>query len=652
MPDRFLLTADRFSGRNIDKYHELFKISRRSQIKLKNLRPSGNLGTENLLKGQMSMTDWVYEKPDNLVDWWIESEKKFGDNVLFWVHDGQGGLSPLTYREVGIRINNARAGLADLGIGEGDAVGIISPNRPEWAVLAYAAYGRKARYIPMYEKELTQTWKYIIKDSAIKFLMVSSEEIYEEVKGLSEQIPTLQYIYLMEGDRANSLAALEQKGLEKPIEPLIPGNDDVAVLIYTSGTTAEPKGVLLTHGNLTYCSRAGYRLYPELDQHQVGISMLPWAHSYALSAELNNWIQFGGSLGFMRDVSTLAEDLKIIKPTYLISVPRVFNKIYDGLQLKMSDAGGMKKKLFDAACETAREKRELAEKGKSAGALNFKHKMLDKLVFSKIREALGGRVTGALTASAAMNNEIAEFYYDIGIPIYDCYGLTETSPAVTMNSPKEWRIGSVGKVLEGQKVGIDQMVSEEGGTDGEIIVYGPNIMKGYHNNPEETAAVLMPDGGFRTGDRGKFDEDGFLWITGRIKEQYKLTNGKYVFPAVIEEEIKLIPLVANAMVYGDGKPYNICLVLPDFEVAARWALKEGVSTEPDQLLGNEKFRDMLTGEIKEHLRRTFGGYEIPEKYLFIKEDFTIENKMLTQTMKLKRPVVLDNYAEDIENLYS
>jgi long-chain acyl-CoA synthetase len=595
---------------------------------------------------------WTYEKPDNLVEWWLESEKKFSDNILFLLHDGEGGLKPVKYGEIGRRINNARGGLAKLGINKDDAVGIIAPNCPEWAVLAFATYGRNARFIPMYEKELVQTWKYIIKDSAIKLLVVSTPDIYEQVKGFAAEIPSLKDIFVIGAEGDQCIGSLEKLGAANPVEPLIPHYDDVAVLIYTSGTTAEPKGVLLTHGNLTYCSRAGYNLYPDLDETQVGISMLPWAHSYALSAELNNWVQFGGSLGFMRDVTTLAEDLRIIKPTYLISVPRVFNKIYDGIQLKMSDAGGLKKKLFDAACLTARKKRELADQGQSSFSVNIKHKILDKLVFSKIKEAMGGRVTGSLTASAAMNKDIAEFFYDIGIPTYDCYGLTETSPAVTMNSPEDWRIGSVGKVLQGQKVVIDRSVAEDGAEDGEIVVYGPNVMKGYHNKPEETAAVLMPDGGFRTGDRGRFDDDGFLWITGRIKEQYKLSNGKYVFPAVIEEEIKLMPLVANAMVYGDGKPYNICLVLPDFEVASRWAAREEVSAEPEALLASERFKEMLIGEVKAHLKKTFGGYEIPEKYLLIGEDFTVENRMLTQTMKLKRRVVLDSYKDEIETLYS
>ncbi len=595
---------------------------------------------------------WTYEKPDNLVEWWKESEKKFSDNVLFWVHDGQGGLNPIKYEEIGRRIANARGGLAQLGIGKGDAVGIIAPNCPEWSVLSYATYGRNGRYIPMYEKELLQTWKYIINDSSVKFLLVSSKEIYEQVKDFTSEIDSLENIYLIEGSGENSMAELERLGEANPVEPEVPHYDDIAILIYTSGTTAEPKGVLLTHGNLTYCSRTGLSLFPNLDESQRGISMLPWAHSYAFSAELNGWINIGGSLGFMRDVTTLAEDLTIVKPTYVISVPRVFNKIYDGINMKMADAGGVKKKLFDAACATAKQRREMADEGRSSAGVNLKHALLDKLVFSKVRDAMGGRVEGSLTASAAMNKEIAEFFYDIGIPIYDCYGLTETAPAVTMNSPGAWRIGSVGKVLPGQRVEIDKSVSEEGSDDGEIIVYGPNVMKGYHNKPEETAAVIMPDGGFRTGDRGRFDEDGFLWITGRIKEQYKLTNGKYVFPAVIEEEIKLIPEVANAMVYGDGKPYNICLVLPDFEVAKRWAAAQNVSADPDGLLENEKFKADLTEKIKMYLRDTFGGYEIPEKYLFLREDFTVENKMLTQTMKLKRRVVIDNYAEEIEKLYS
>lgn len=595
---------------------------------------------------------WTYEKPDNLVEWWIEYEKRYRNNVLFWTHNDQGGLDPTTYGEIGRRIDHARGGLAQLGIGKDDAVGVISANRPEWAVLAFATYGRRARYIPMYEQELVQTWKYIIKDSAVKFLLVSTPEIYEKVKDFPKEIKTLEHIYVMESSGENSLSALEKMGQQDPVEPEIPHYDDIAVLIYTSGTIAEPKGVLLTHGNLTYCSKAGYNIFPELNEENVAISMLPWAHSYALSAELNNWIQFGGSIGFMRDVTTLTEDLQLVKPHYLICVPRLFNKIYDTIQIQMEDAGGIKKKLFDAACAAARKKRELAVQGKSDPVTNIKCAVYDKLVFSQVRAALGGRVIGSLTASAAMNKEIAEFFDDVGVPIYDCYGLTEAAPAVTMNCKKNWRIGSVGRVLDGQKLVIDSSVVEDGAIDGEIVVYGPNIMKGYHNKPKETAEVLAPDGALRTGDRGYLDKDGYLWITGRIKEQYKLLNGKYVFPAAIEEEIKLIPYVANAMVYGDGKPYNVCLVVPDFEMTARWAAEKGVSNRPEDLLANKEFTEMIEREITSILKGTFGNYEIPKKFMFLEEDFTIENRMLTQTMKVKRRVVLNKYLNEIEALYA
>ncbi len=595
---------------------------------------------------------WVYEKPDNLVEWWLESENKFNELPLFLVHNDRGGLDQISYGEVGVRIAKIRGGLAALGVGPGDAVGIIAGNRPEWAELAFAVFGRKARFVPMYEKELEKTWKYIIKDSGLKFLVVSRPELFEKVKDYPAEIPTLENIFVIEGDSENNLAALEKLGTEKPVDPLIPHHDDIAVLIYTSGTTAEPKGVLLSHGNITYNALTGCRLFPELQKGYVGISMLPWAHSYAITAELTSWISFGGTLGFMRDASTLAEDMQLVRPHFLVSVPRVFNKVYDAIQLRMSDEGGIKKKLFDAACATAREKRKLEEAGKSSLALNLKLSLLDKLVFSKIRAVVGGRIIGAMTGSAVMNKEIAEFFFDIGISIYDCYGLSETAPGVSMNSPLAWKIGSVGRVMDGQKVVIDRSVSEEGAEDGEIIVYGPNIMKGYHNKPEETAAVIMPDGGFRTGDRGYLDEDGFLWITGRIKEQYKLTNGKYVFPASIEEEMKLLPGVANALVYGEGRPYNVSLVLPDFAVAARWAEQQGVSAEPDALLANPEFKEMLTTEIKAHLRKSFGGYEIPEQYHLISEDFTVENRMLTQTLKLKRREVLERYASEIEALYA
>ena len=595
---------------------------------------------------------WKYEKPDNLVEWWEESASKFRDNTLFWVRNDKGTLDSITYGEIGRRIDNARGGLACAGIRKGDFVGIIANNRPEWCILSYATYGCNARFVPMYEKETARIWKYILTDSGVKVLFVSSHEIYDKVKGFTAEIPTLEKIVVIEADGDNSLKAFEKQGAAHPVEPVVPDPDDIAILIYTSGTTADPKGVLLSHGNLTYTSRGGYKIYPELSESHVGLSILPWAHSYALSGELNNWIQFGGSLGFMRDVRTLAEDLKLVRPTYLVCVPRLFNKIYDGIMARVEEDGGLKKKLFNAARMTARKKRKLREQGKSSLATNLQFAIYDKLVFSKIRAGFGGRLMGALTASAVMNQEIGEFFYDIGAPAFDCYGLSETSPAVAMNCRNAYRLGSVGKVLEGQTVVIDKSVVEEGADDGEIIVYGPNVMKGYHNKPEETRRVMTADGGFRTGDRGKFDKDGFLYITGRIKEQYKLENGKYVFPANIEEDIKLLPKVDNAMIYGEGKPYNICLVHPDFEVLGKYADPKNIPSDPESLVQNKDVTDMIEKEIIQWLKKKYGGYEIPKKFIFLVHDFTQENDMITPTMKLKRRVVKKEYQDLIDAAFA
>jgi len=593
------------------------------------------------------------DKPDNLVEFLEESVKKYPDRPLFGTKNAQGEYEWVTYGEVGRRVDNLRAGLAQIGVQKGDAVGMIANNRTEWAIAAFATFGLGARFIPMYEAELEQIWKYIVGDGAVKVLLVSKPEIYERIRYFVDEIPTLERIYLVEGDGDNCMTALEKIGEANPLPAIHPDADDIAVLIYTSGTTGDPKGVLLSHGNMTSNSHGGRKSYPEINNLDDGkvLSILPWAHSYGQTAELYTVIYLGGAIGFMESVSTLGADIAKIKPLWLVAVPRVFNKIYDGLWAKMNEDGGLPRKLFVMGVEAAKKKRELAEKGRSDFMTNLKFRIADRIVFKKIRDRLGGNLRGVMTASAAMNPEISRFFFDIGIPIYDCYGMTETSPAITMNCSFDYRIGSVGKVIDKVRVVIDKSVVEEGAEDGEIIAYGPNVMKGYNNKPLETKAVMTPDGGVRTGDRGRLDKDGFLYITGRIKEQYKLENGKFVFPASLEEDIRLIPLVENAMVFGENKPYNICLVIPDFLVLKKYAEKNGLPTDPDTLIGNKEVTDMITSEIVASLTGKYGGYEIPKKFIYIKDNFTLENGMLTQTLKLKRRAVVKKYQELIDTQY-
>ncbi|MGD0168130.1 MAG: AMP-binding protein [Smithella sp.] len=598
------------------------------------------------------MHTFTLDKPDNLVDWWAQSVTKFADRKLFGTKNKNGVYEWMTYKEIGNRIDNLRAGLTQLGIGKNDAVGIIANNRLEWPIVGFATWGCLARFVPMYEAELVHVWKYIIADSGIKVLFVSTPEIYEKIKDFPKDIPTLKHIIIIESGTENSMAALEKKGSAKPVAWRSPTAEDVAELIYTSGTTGNPKGVLLMHMNFTSNSHAGLKLYPELYENEVvSLTILPWAHTFGQTAELFAIIRLGGAMGMIESTKTIVNDIVEIKPTFIVAVPTVFNRIYDGLWNKMNKEGGVAKALFVMGVEAARKKRELAEKGRSDFMTNIKFKVADKIVFKKIRERLGGRMLGAMTGSAAMNVEISKFFFDIGIPIYDCYGLTETSPGITMNGSQAYRIGSVGRAIEKVKVVIDNSVVEEGATDGEIIAYGPNVMKGYHNRPEDTKAALTPDGGFRTGDRGRLDKDGYLFITGRIKEQYKLENGKFCFPVSLEENICLTSFVQQALVYGTGRPYNICIIVPDFDVLLDYAKEKGLPTDTKELVARQDIIDVVAESITRQLKGKFGGYEIPKKFLLLSEPFSLDNGMLTQTMKLKRKVVLDKLNDRIEALY-
>ncbi len=595
----------------------------------------------------------TYEAPDNLVEIFENSAAKYPNNLLIGEKDGAGVYQWVTYSQIATRVDNLRAGLSAIGVKPGDTVGIIANNRKEWLIGEIATQGLGAAYVPMYEKELVTMWKYIVKDAAIKVLLVSKPEVLEKVKNFPAEIPTLKKIILIEGSGENSMEGLEKKGAAKPVASLKPKPTDVAVLIYTSGTTGEPKGVLLSHGSLAENVKAGLAWFTNLTEKSRCISMLPWAHSFGITADLHGFVRRGASLGIMGSVETLIDDLPKIQPTFMISVPRVFNKVYNGVWAKMREEGGLKLKLFEAALAAAKLKRE-------TGKVTLKYKILDAIVLKKIRARFGGCLECAVTGSAPMNVEIAKFFIDVGIPTFDAYGLSETSPAITVNSPLMGnRLGSVGKPINKTKVVIDRSRTGESGNDGEIICFGPQCMIGYHNKPEKTKEVIVEMNGMRgvrTGDRGRLDDDGFLFITGRFKEEYKLANGKYIHPDTIELEMKVLPWVLNVVITGAGRDYNVGLIVPDMKLLQNIANELNLSVEPKDLFdpanpAGRNFKDLLTAEVQNHLKKTIGSYEIPHKFAFIMEDFTVDNGMLTQTMKLKRQVVMEKYGDMLENLY-
>ena len=591
-------------------------------------------------------------KPDNIVEILEKSVVKYSQRPFLGTKNkALQQYEWITFADFGKRVDNVRSGLSQLGIQKDEAVGIICNNSTDWAVCFFATSGLNARFVPMYEAELAQVWKYIINDAQIKVLFISKKEIYAKIKDILSSIPTLEKVIVMEGDGPDTLADLEKKGAAKFVKSIYPDSSSICILIYTSGTTGDPKGVLLSQANITSNAHAAMACFPEMNENDRALSILPWAHVFGL-AELVIYCHLGGSIGFAESATTIAADLGLVKPTMLTAVPRVFNKVYDGLWTKMNEEGGLAKTLFVMGVESGKKKRELAEQGKSSFVTNLKFKIADAIVFKKIREKLGGRLQGSMTGSAMMNPEIAHFFWDMGIPLYDAYGLTETSPGATMNRPSKYRIGTVGPAMGLGKIVIDKSVTGPDAPDGEIIIYGPNVMQGYHNKPEATKAVMTPDGGFRTGDRGRLDKDGFLYITGRLKEQFKLENGKYVFPVAIEEDIKLNHYIENAMIYGEGREFNVAIVIPDFAALDKWAGKNNLPKDHAELLKKDETRKFLENEIVNQLKATYGNYEIPRKFIFIEEPFSLENGMLTQTMKLKRRVVFDKYKDQIEKLYA
>ncbi len=586
----------------------------------------------------------------NLVEMFERSAERFRTNRLFGVKR-DGRYVWLTFGEVRDRVDHLRGGLATLGVGKGDKVAVIANNRPEWAIGAYATYGLGAQYVPMYEAQLAKDWKYILVDSGAKVLLCANAEIYAKCVPFVDEIDTLEHVVDLNSRAADatSYEGLLAAGRAKPTQSVKPESTDICGFIYTSGTTGNPKGVLLSHGNITSNINAVHDVFP-MDASDTSLSFLPWAHSFGQTVELHCMLSYGASMGLAESVTTILDNLLEVRPTLLFSVPRIFNRIYDGVHKKMAAAGGAKKALFDRTIHVAQGRRRLAADGSSSMLLDLQYKVLDKLVGSKIRERFGGRLKYAFSGGAALSREVGEFIDNLGITVYEGYGLTETSPIATANWPDNQLIGSVGKQIPGVRIEIHDTETAPAG-QGEIVVYGPNVMQGYHNLPEETEQAFTEDGGFRTGDMGRIDADGFVFITGRVKEQYKLENGKYVVPAPLEEKLKLSPFINQIMIDGTNRPFNTAVIVPELESLRLWAKDKGVRFSGDaDLCQSTEVRELLEQQIAEYSTE-FKGYERPKKFFVSHEEFSTANDMLTPTLKLKRRNVMVAYDAQIKGLY-
>jgi len=599
----------------------------------------------------------------NLVEIFRSSVSSFADRPLFGTKQS-GQWVWMTYAEFGQKVDALRGGLTELGVEKGDRTAIIANNRPEWAIAAYATYGVGASFVPMYENQLAKDWQYILDDCGAKVLFVANEEIAAEVEGFRGELSELKTIVVLDGEaKADAQTTFDEllKAEPGPFAELEP--TDTAGFIYTSGTTGKPKGVLLSHQNLASNVSAIHEFFP-MSPEDRSLSFLPWAHSFGQTCELHGLFSMGASMGIAEAVDKIVANLGEVRPTLLFSVPRIFNRIYDGLHKRMNEEGGLKLKMFESAVENAEYRKNLSDQKKRSGWADFKHNIFDKLVFSKVRERFGGRLKYAFSGGAALSKDVAQFIDNLGIMVYEGYGLTETSPIATANSPGGRKIGSVGRAIPGVRVEIDTEVTGDP-KQGEIIVFGHNIMQGYYGLPEENAKVFVSkvgdhkyepweegkgERGFRTGDMGFMDGDQFLYITGRIKEQYKLLNGKYVVPTPLEEKLKLSPYISNVMIHGQNENFNVALVIPDFESLESWAKDKGKGGDREKLLEDPEVKALMQAQIDEYSAE-FKQYEKVRKFSLGLEDFSPENGMLTPTLKLKRRIVLQHYGDQIQALF-
>jgi long-chain acyl-CoA synthetase len=576
----------------------------------------------------------------NLVELFRTATQKYANKPLFGTRK-PSGWHWTSYAEFARMVDGARAALASMGVERGDRVAIIANNRLEWAVCAYATYTRAAVYVPMYEAQLDKDWHYILRDSGAKVCFVSNDAVERRVRGLQADLPSLVHVINLEGPRYGEL-------LDKTaaVPSTSPADDDIAKLIYTSGTTGMPKGVCLTHRNLA-ANVSGVLDVAPVREGDRSVAFLPWAHVFGGAIELNAIIALGGMIAICGNTEKLIEYLPEVRPTMLFAVPRIWNKIYDGVQKQVAGRPKAIQALFHTGLR-AKRKQKLGQ------ALSLGERLAlplaQKLIFSKVVARFGGELRFAFSGAAALSREVAEFIDDLGIQVYEGYGMTESSGATTANAP-ECRIGSVGKPIPGVSVKLDPRAVGAGEGEGEVLIYGTGVMAGYYNQPQATAEAMTEDGGLRSGDLGRFDADGFLYITGRVKELYKLENGRYVAPAPLEEKLQLSPFISQILVYGSDRPHNVALVVPEMGALQSWAEGEGLPREPEALLAHERTRELVRKEIDHHSRE-FKGYEAIRAFVLSPEELTTQNDMLTPTLKLKRRNVVAKYGPQLDALYT
>jgi long-chain acyl-CoA synthetase len=555
----------------------------------------------------------------------------------------QDGFTDISAGEFSTRVTALAAGLIASGVQSGDRVALMSGTRVEWLLCDLAILMAGAVTVPIYDTSSAEQIQWIVSDSGSVLLIVENEAMRAAAASVADGMPGCREVLVIDAGAETELAG-RGAGVDQATVSARSVNlraDDLATVIYTSGTTGRPKGCVLTHRNLrANAEQSAVAVGPALQPDESGMMFLPLAHvltkAYALFC-LEHQIR----LAFATSVTDLAAEFPLARPTVIAAVPRIFEKVYEGARQKAHGDG--KGKIFDAAAQVAIDWSTQRTAGKVALGTKIKHTVFDKLVYGKIRAAFGGQLRFAFSGGGPLGERLTHFFAGIGLDVYEGYGLTETSPLLTINAPGAWKPGSVGRAVAGTDIAI--------AADGEILARGPQIFSGYWNNESATAEVMV-QGWFHTGDIGELDDDGFLRITGRKKEIIVTAAGKNVAPAPLEDRLRANALISQAVVVGEGRPFVAALIALDEEALARWCAEQGRPITPAQdLVEDEKLRAEIARAV-EAANASVSRAESIREFVILPRDLSIENGDLTPTLKVRRNVVEAAHAAAIEGIYA
>ena len=571
------------------------------------------------------------------------------------LHKTDGAWEPISSLAFQTAVEELSMGLRSLGIEKGDRVAILSENRPEWAYADLATLCAGAVDAPIYATLTLSQVLYILNDAGAKAVFVSTAAQLAKVQEVRAQAPMLRHVIRMDDPKAPDTFSLDEvrvRGREalatdrgavrrraQAVEP-----QDLATLIYTSGTTGDPKGVMLTHDNLVSNVNATTRLFAGLGTKDVALSFLPLCHVFERMGGHYVMLRHGVTIAYAEAVDKVPANMVEVKPTIMLSVPRLYEKMYARVNEKVANDSALKQAIFRWAMGVgAQGFRHHVDRTPHPPWLKLRLAVAAKLVFARIKERVGGRIRLFVSGGAPLGREIAMFFGAAGLPILEGYGLTETSPVIAVNLPQRMKPGTVGPILDGVEVKI--------AADGEILVRGPNVMKGYYKKPEATAEVMDKDGFFHTGDVGHVDSDGFLAITDRKKDILVTSGGKNIAPQPIENRLKSDRYFAEVVMIGDKRHFAVALVVPNFELLEKWSREKGFTyTTREELLARPEVAGFYQDRIEEILPE-LAPFEKIKKVTLLHQEFSLENGELTPTLKVKRRVIEQRYKELIDRMY-